>query len=295
MHSSVQVPDGGPAKIVNAMSVDVEEFFQVGAFEKCIKPEDWHTYASRVDYNTKIVLDIFAAKNIKSTFFTLGWVAERHPQLMKDIVGAGHELASHGYCHDRVHKFSPNEFRADLDKSRKILEDASGTGIKGYRAPSFSIGKANSWALEILGESGYQYSSSVAPIAHDHYGWPDAPRFAFNPFPGSPFLEIPITTVQIAGRSLSFGGGFFRLLPYQFTHWAIRRVNEHEGQSAMFYFHPWEVDPEQPRISHAPLKSRLRHYTNLSVMHEKLERISDAFLWGRIDCVYNKHLLSNSL
>ena len=198
------------------MSVDIEEYFQVGAFERTIARGDWGAIASRVEANTGHVLDLFAAAEVHATFFTLGWVAERHPALIRRIVAAGHELASHGYAHDRVHGLTPEQFRADLRKSRAILEDAGGVAVTGYRAPSFSIGKANAWALQVLADEGYAYSSSVAPIAHDHYGWPDAPRAAHRPVPGSDFLEVPISMADVGGRRVGFGGGFFRLLPYAF-------------------------------------------------------------------------------
>lgn len=271
----------------NAMSVDIEEFFQVGAFESCINPLDWGDYPSRVDYNTRLVLDLFAEKNVQATFFTLGWVADRNPQLLRAIVAGGHEIASHGYAHDRVTTFKPATFRADLDKAKKALEDASGQAITGYRAPSFSIGAGNRWALNVLAELGYRYSSSVAPIAHDHYGWPDAPRFVHTPVPGYDMIEIPVTTVEFMGRRMACGGGgFFRLFPYAFSRWAIARVNQTDRQPAVFYFHPWEVDADQPRVAGAPLKSRLRHYTNLKVMRAKLARVLDDFQWGRVDAVF---------
>jgi len=270
----------------NAMTVDVEEYFQVGAFERCVAREDWGRYASRVEDNTRRVLDLFAQKGIRATFFSLGWVAERQPQLIRRIVADGHELASHGYAHDRVTSFTAAQFRADLERSKKLLEDAGGVAVRGYRAPSFSIGKQNAWALEVLAELGYAYSSSVAPIRHDHYGWPEAPRFAYRPFEQFPLIEVPITTVPVAGRTLSFGGGFFRLLPYGVARWAVSKVNREEGQPAVFYFHPWEVDPEQPRIAGAPLRSRLRHYTNLSRMYGKLDRLTDDFAWDRMDALF---------
>ncbi|HEY4548307.1 MAG TPA: XrtA system polysaccharide deacetylase [Pedomonas sp.] len=268
------------------MTVDVEEYFQVGAFERCIRREDWGGYASRVAHNTGRVLDLFAQKGIRATFFSLGWVAERQPQLIRRIVEDGHELASHGYAHDRVTSFTASQFRADLERSKKLLEDAGGVAVRGYRAPSFSIGKANAWALDVLAELGYAYSSSVAPIRHDHYGWPDAPRFAYRPIADSPLIEVPITTVPVAGRTLSFGGGFFRLLPYGVARWAIGKINREEGQPAVFYFHPWEVDPEQPRVADAPMRSRFRHYTNLSRMYAKLDRLTDDFAWDRMDALF---------
>ncbi len=272
--------------IVNAMSVDIEEYFQVGAFEDTVRRADWDMIASRVEGNTGRVLDLYAVAGVKATFFTLGWVAERHPGLIRRIVGEGHELASHGYAHDRVTSFTPAQFVADLRRTRGLLEDAGGVAVRGYRAPSFSIGKANAWALQVLADEGYAYSSSVAPIAHDHYGWPDAPRFAHKPVAGSDLIEVPITTARVGGRSMSFGGGFFRLFPYAFAHWAMGQVNGGEERAAVFYFHPWEVDPEQPRVAGAPLKSRVRHYTNLGAMSGKLASLLRDFRWDRMDRVF---------
>ena len=275
-----------PHAIVNAMSVDIEEYFQVGAFEDTIARDRWAEIGSRVEYNSGLVLDLYAAAGVKATFFTLGWVAERHPALIQRIVREGHELASHGYAHDRVTGFTPAQFRADLRRARGLLEDAGGVAVQGYRAPSFSIGKANAWALQMLADEGYAYSSSVAPIAHDHYGWPDAPRFAHKPVAGSDLIEVPITTARVGGRLMSFGGGFFRLLPYAFAHWAMGQVNRREGQAAVFYFHPWEVDPDQPRVEGAPLRSRVRHYTNLGAMAGKLTKLLHNFRWDRMDRVF---------
>lgn len=273
--------------VCNAMSVDVEEHFQVGAFERTIRREDWPRWDSRVVRNTERALELFADKGVSATFFTLGWVAEREPALMRRIVENGHEIANHGYAHDRVHTFTPESFRADIRKARMLIEDAAGAEVKGYRAPSFSIGSGNRWALEVLAEEGYAYSSSVAPIRHDHYGWPEAPRFPHTPVTGSDMVEVPVTTVEYAGRRMACGGGgFFRLLPYGLSEWAIDRVNRVEGQATVFYFHPWEIDPEQPVVPGAPLRSRIRHYTNLDVMEAKLARLLDRFRWDRMDRVF---------
>lgn len=267
----------------NALSVDVEDWFQVGAFENTIDRSDWEGLNRRVEANTDACLAMFAKADIKATFFTLGWVAHRHPQLIRRIVEQGHELASHGWDHARVFTLTPDQFRDDLAKTRACLEDAGGTAVIGYRAPSFSIDKRTPWAHPILAEAGYTYSSSVAPVVHDHYGWPEAPRFAFAPVAGSGFLELPVTTAKLWRWTLAAGGGgFFRLLPYQFSRWAVRQVNA-EAQSAIIYFHPWEIDPSQPRVANAPLRSKLRHYTNLSVMAPKLERLIGDFAWGRVD------------
>ncbi len=270
----------------NALSVDVEDWFQVGAFERTLKRADWDGLTHRVEANSDAVLDLFAQADVKATFFTLGWVAERYPALMRRIADAGHEVASHGYDHARVFTFTPEQFRADLRKSRAILEDASGQAVTGYRAPSFSIDPRTPWAHPILAEEGYRYSSSVAPIRHDHYGWPDSPRFAWKPVAGSDLVELPVTTAKWGKRTLAAGGGgFFRLLPYAFSRWAIRQVNEQAGRPAIIYFHPWEIDPDQPRVADAPLRSRLRHYSNLSVMAAKLRRLTRDFAWTRVDAL----------
>ena len=270
----------------NALSVDVEDWFQVGAFETVIDRKDWDSLECRVERNTDAVMALFDDAGIKGTFFTLGWVAERYPALMRRIVAAGHELASHGYGHDRVFTLSPEQFAADIERTRKLIEDTSGALVSGYRAPSFSIDQRTPWAHEILAEQGYTYSSSVAPIKHDHYGWAEAPRFAFRPVAGSDFLEVPVTTAQLGPKRLAAGGGgFFRLLPYAFSRWAIRQVNEDEQRPAIIYFHPWEIDTDQPRVANAPIKSKLRHYTKLDVMAEKLRRLPKDFQWERLDSV----------
>ncbi|WP_193378996.1 XrtA system polysaccharide deacetylase [Sphingobium sp. DC-2] len=270
----------------NALSVDVEDWFHVGAFERTIRREDWAGLPHRVERNTDKVLDLFAEAGVKATFFTLGWVAERYPRLMQRIVAAGHEVASHGYDHARVFTLSPEEFRADLRRSRALLEDASGQAVKGYRAPSFSIDQRTPWAHAILAEEGYAYSSSVAPIRHDHYGWPESPRFAWKPVAGSPLVELPVTTAVWGKRRLAAGGGgFFRLLPYGFSRWAIGQVNGRDQRPAIIYFHPWEIDTGQPRMKDAPLRSRIRHYTNIPVMADKLRRLTRDFAWDRVDAL----------
>lgn len=272
--------------MLNALSVDVEDWFQVGAFERTIARGDWDGLTHRVERNTDAVLALFDDAGVKGTFFTLGWVAERYPALMRRIVAAGHELASHGYDHARVFTFTPEEFRADLRRARGLLEEAGGVAVTGYRAPSFSIDPRTPWAHRVLAEEGYRYSSSVAPVRHDHYGWPDSPRFAWRPLPDSPLLELPVTTARWRGRTLAAGGGgFFRLLPYGFSRWAIRQVNGEDQRPAIIYFHPWEIDPDQPRVVGAPLRSRVRHYTNLKVMASKLRRLARDFQWTRVDAL----------
>ena len=271
-------------RVINGLSVDVEDWFQVGAFEGVIDRSNWDGLSDRVERNCSAILDMFAKADVKATFFALGWVAQRHGPLMRRIVEAGHELASHGWDHERVFRMDRAGFTADLERSRKVLEDASGVQITGYRAPSFSIDSRTPWAYMALAEQGYAYSSSVAPITHDHYGWREAPRFAFKPLPWSDLIEIPVTTAHFAGRRLAAGGGgFFRVLPYGFSRWAIRQVNTRDQRPAVFYFHPWEIDPDQPRVTGASLRSRVRHYTNLGVMSAKLEQLVSEFSWGRMD------------
>jgi len=272
--------------MLNALSVDVEDWFQVGAFETVIARESWDGLEQRVERNADAVLALFDEAGVKGTFFTLGWVAERYPALLRRVAEAGHEVASHGWDHQRVFTMSAATFRADLERARIAIEDSSGQSPSGYRAPSFSIDQRTPWAHRVLAEEGYAYSSSVAPIRHDHYGWPEAPRFAYRPLTGSDLIELPVTTVELAGRRMAAGGGgFFRLLPYRFSDWAIRRANERDGRPAIFYFHPWEIDPGQPRVAQAPLKSRLRHYSRLSAMRPKLLKLLKAHRWGRTDDV----------
>ena len=274
------------ASIVNGLSVDVEEWFQVGAFENVIERCDWNYIASRVEGNVARILDLFEWADAKATFFTLGWVARRHPRLIRRIVDAGHEIASHGYDHARLFTLDPERFAQDLAQTRWMLEDASGQPVLGYRAPSFSIDQRTPWAHAVLAEQGYAYSSSVAPVVHDHYGWPEAPRFAFRPLADSNFIEIPVTTAMLGSRRVAAGGGgFFRVLPYGFSRWAIHQVNQREGRPAVFYFHPWEIDPDQPRVENAPLRSRFRHYTNLDKMAGKLGELLRDFRWGRMDAI----------
>jgi len=277
------VPDF-PGAPVNGLSVDVEDWFQVGAFESVIARGVWDGLECRVEANCERVLALFDTIGVKATFFTLGWIAARYPAMIRAIAALGHEIASHGWDHKRVFTLDQRSFAEDLRRTRETLEDITGAAVVGYRAPSFSIDARNRWAHEVLAEHGYRYSSSVAPIAHDHYGWPGAPRFAFRPVAGSPLIEIPVTTAEVAGRRFAAaGGGFFRVLPYALSRWAIREVNARERRPAVFYFHPWEVDPAQPRVAGAPLRSRLRHYTNLAAMHGKLTRLLGEFRWGRMD------------
>lgn len=269
------------------MTVDVEDYFQVSAFEKIITRDDWDNYPHRVEINTHKVLDLFDEKNIKATFFTLGWVAERYPGVVRRIVDDGHELASHGYYHVRVVNQKPAEFYSDITKTKALLEDLGGVEVKGYRAASYSIGSENLWAYAELERAGYQYSSSIYPIKHDLYGMPGAPRYKFHPNEELDILEIPVSTLQILGKTFPCGGGgFFRFYPYVFSRWALKRMNEVEGQSGMFYFHPWEIDPEQPRLKQASRKAKFRHYLNLEKTQNRLGHLIDDFDWHRMDEVF---------
>ena len=274
-------------RIINAMSVDVEDYFQVSAFADRVSRDDWDSMDSRVERNTDAVLAMFADHGAKATFFTLGWVAERFPGLVRRIVEQGHELASHGHAHFRVSDQSPEAFRDDVRRTKQLLEDTGGVAVTGYRAASFSIGHNTPWAFGILAEEGHTYSSSVYPIRHDHYGVPDAPRFTYRPGNDGGLYEVPITTVNLFGRNLpSGGGGYFRLLPYAVSRWAIRRVNRGDARPTIFYFHPWEIDPDQPRFDRVSAKTRFRHYTNLSRMEHRLRTALSEFDWDRMDRVF---------
>lgn len=272
---------------VNAMTVDVEDYFQVSAFESHISRERWEHLPRRVEHNTHRILDLFAAHQVRATFFTLGWVAERHPALIGRIVADGHELASHGYSHVRATRQTPAEFRNDVVRTKALLEDLGSVAVRGYRAASYSIGAGNLWALAELEQAGYHYSSSIYPIRHDLYGMPEAPRFAFRPDNAPALLEVPVTTVTLLGRTLPCGGGgYFRLWPYALSRWALRRVNHRDGQSGVFYFHPWEIDPGQPRQPGLGLKTRVRHYLNLHRMERRLGSLLRDFRWDRMDRVF---------
>jgi polysaccharide deacetylase family protein (PEP-CTERM system associated) len=271
--------------LTNALTIDVEDYFQVSALRPHIDRASWDGIPLRVEANVERILQLMADRGARGTFFTLGWVAERHPGLVRRIVGNGHELASHGHGHDRATDLSPRHFSEDIVRAKRTLEDIGGVAVRGYRAPSFSIGAENPWALDSILEAGYTYSSSIYPVRHDHYGMPDAPRFPFRTANG--LLEIPMTTVRLGRRNWpAGGGGFFRLLPYPVSRWAIRRVNRADGRPAMFYFHPWEVDPGQPRVAGIGAKSRFRHYLNLHKTEGRLVRLLSDFRWDRIDRVF---------
>ena len=274
-------------KIRNAMTCDVEDYFQVSAFAPYIDRASWPTRECRVEANMERILALYERHGVRATFFTLGWIAERYPSMVRRIVDAGHELASHGYSHLRASDQSRAEFDNDIRSSKALLEDIGGQAVVGYRAPSFSIGHANLWALDALHEAGYKYSSSIYPIAHDHYGMPDAPRFAFYPNGPDGLLEVPITTVKMAGRNLpAGGGGYFRLLPYALSRWMMEKVNREDREPALFYFHPWEVDPGQPRPEGLGAKARFRHYVNIDRMERRLECLARDFTWDRMDRIF---------
>ncbi len=277
------------ALIRNAMTIDVEDYFQVSAFASTIPREQWESLPCRVERNIDIALALLDEGNAHATFFTLGWIAERYPSIVRRIVDNGHELASHGYGHQRVSELSRNEFNEDISRAKKILEDLSGSPVIGYRAPSFSIGADNLWALDLLQEAGYQYSSSIYPIRHDHYGMPEAPRFAHYPRGKDGMLELPPTTAALLGRNLpAAGGGYFRLLPYQASRWLIRRVNQQDRKPCIFYFHPWELDPDQPRQFNISAKTRFRHYINLKRMESRIQSLLRDFHWDRMDRIFMK-------
>lgn len=274
-----------PKIITNALTVDVEDYFQVSAFAPYIQRNDWESQESRVERNVQRILDLLSKTDVKATFFTLGWIAERYPVLVRDIVDGGHELASHGYGHERVSDLCESSFFDDIYRAKLLLEDISGVEVKGYRAPSFSIGAGNLWALDALQNAGYRYSSSIYPILHDHYGMPDAPRFAHRIRDG--LIEVPPTTLRVFNRNLpSSGGGYFRLVPYSISRWMLRRVNIQDDLPAVFYFHPWEIDPDQPRVPGINFKTRFRHYVNINRMEKRLSCLLSDFRWGRMDDIF---------
>ena len=271
--------------ITNALTIDVEDYFQVSAMAPYIRRSDWDSRECRVEANVDRILALLARHNTRATFFTLGWVAERYPQLVRRIVAGGHELASHGHGHERASDLGRDAFTQDIVRAKGLLEDVGGVAVQGYRAPSFSIGHGNLWAFDCLLETGHRYSSSIYPIQHDHYGMPDAPRFVHAVREG--LLEIPVTTVRLGERNLpSSGGGWFRLFPYALTRWMIRRVNEQDRAAAIFYFHPWEIDHGQPRVPGINLKTRFRHYVNISRTELRLDALLSDFRWGRMDDIF---------
>ena len=268
----------------NALTIDVEDYFQVSAFAPHIPRSEWPIRECRVERNVASILAMLDDHDTKATFFTLGWIAERYPGVVREIVANGHELASHGYGHERASDQTPDSFYADINVAKLLLEDLSGCEVKGYRAPSFSIGERNLWAFECLERAGYHYSSSIYPIQHDHYGMPSAPRHAH---PIGNLLEIPATTLRFFNRNWpASGGGYFRLMPYGLSRWMIERINRVDNMPAVFYFHPWEVDIEQPRIPGISAKTRFRHYLNIHRMESRLRRLLADFSWARMDRLF---------
>ena len=271
--------------LVNALTIDVEDYFQVSAFAPYISRFDWDSRECRVERNVNRILELLDSYQTKATFFTLGWIAERYPHVVRLIVAQGHELASHGYGHERASDQSEAVFYADIHLAKVILEDISGCEVRGYRAPSFSIGAGNLWAFDCLVRAGYCYSSSIYPIKHDHYGMPDSPRFVYQARPG--LIEIPITTVRMFKRNLpSSGGGYFRLLPYALSRWMLGRVNAVDHEAGVFYFHPWEIDTAQPRVAGISRMTRFRHYVNIHRMENRLKHLLTDFNWGRMDQIF---------
>ena len=274
----------------NAMTVDVEDYFQVSAFDPYVNRSTWGDYAGRVEASTDRILELFDRHSVKGTFFTLGWIAEKYPALVRRIADNGHEMASHGWDHIMVTRLSREEFARDIKRSKQMLEDTTGAGVSGYRAPSYSFTKKNDWTHDVLAEQGFRYSSSVAPIKHDLYGIPDAPRFAHSCADGA-VVELPITTTSVLGRNLPCGGGgWFRLYPYKVSQWVIKRVQQNDRERTIFYFHPWEIDPEQPRIKGLNLRTRFRHYQNLARMEPRVEQLLKDFEWGTMAEVFATEL-----
>jgi polysaccharide deacetylase family protein (PEP-CTERM system associated) len=273
------------SRAVNVMSVDVEDYFHVSAFEGVALRAEWSSYESRVVANTDRLLDLLAMSGARATFFVLGWVAERHPRLVRRIAAEGHELASHSYWHRLVYTLAPDEFREDLRRARGVIEDAAGVHVRGYRAPSYSITARSLWAFDVLIEEGYEYDASVFPIRHDRYGIPTAPRAPYVVTrPGGSILEVPGTTGLFGSIRLPIGGGYFRLMPYPYTRWVMRQLNTIEQRPAVFYLHPWEIDPAQPRIA-ASTVSRWRHYNKLHRTEDRLRQLLADFRFDTIEAV----------
>lgn len=272
--------------VLNAMTIDVEDYFQVSAFDRVVARSTWDSMESRVVANTRRLLDLFDAHGVQATFFVLGWVADRHSDLAREIAGRGHEIASHGYGHRLVYELTRDEFRSDVRRARAVLEDAIGQPVTGYRAPSYSITRRSLWALDVLVEEGYTFDSSIFPVHHDRYGIPDAPRqpHVLHLAPG-PLVEVPPSTVRVGAMTLPVaGGGYFRLLPYAWTRWGIERLNAHERMPAVFYLHPWEIDADQPRLAVSGL-TRVRHYRNLHQTEARLRRLLGDFRFGPLRAV----------
>lgn len=287
MRASSRRADG--TTITNALTIDVEDYFQVSALAPYIPRDQWDAIPCRVEQNVDEILTMLDEFGVHATFFTLGWIAERYPALVRAIADAGHEVASHGFGHQRAGDLSPEAFLVDVERARKSLQDISGQPVEGYRAPSFSIGESNLWAFDALARAGYLYSSSVYPIRHDHYGMPSSPRFVHRV--RTSLIEIPVSTAHFSGRNWpASGGGYFRLLPYAVSRWLLHKINDDDSQAAVFYFHPWEIDPGQPRVAGIDAKTRFRHYVNLQRMGSKVRRLLGDFQWGRMTDVFGRQL-----
>ncbi|MFI5076095.1 MAG: XrtA system polysaccharide deacetylase [Vicinamibacteria bacterium] len=286
-YDAADLPAAGTrSPILNAMTIDVEDYFHVSAFADVVRPHTWDSHASRVEANTDRLLAMFAEARVRATFFVLGWVAERYPALVRRIAQAGHEIASHSYAHQLVYDLDVETFRADLRRARGLIEDLSGRPVRGFRAPSYSVTERSLWALDVLIEEGYTYDASVFPIHHDRYGIPSAPRHAHRVLrPAGSLIELPGSTAMIGPAKVPIGGGYFRLLPYSLTTWAIGQLNRTDQRPAMFYLHPWEIDPDQPRLA-ASSVSRWRHYNNLAATEPRLRRLLADFKWGPIEEVW---------
>ena len=292
-HSQEAFPDVGAMwrgldtqNLPNALTCDVEDYFQVSAFEHLVPKHDWSNWPCRIESNTDRILELYDLAGVKGTFFTLGWIADNYPNVVRRIAGEGHEIASHGWQHERVWSQTAGQFRDDVSRTRQVLQDLSGQPVLGFRAASWSFDRRTHWAYDVLASCGYQYSSSIYPVSHDHYGIPDAP---LQPFfdAGSNLLEIPASSFPLAGRNIpSAGGGYFRLLPYFVSQWLIRNVRERNEVPAVFYYHPWEIDPEQPRMSGIGFKTRFRHYVNLGRFENRLRRLISSGRWDRMDTIY---------
>jgi polysaccharide deacetylase family protein (PEP-CTERM system associated) len=276
-------PPPTSSRPVHVMTIDVEDYFHVNAFAGIVSTTDWPNMQSRVVRNTERLLDLFAAHRARCTFFVLGWVAERHPSLVARIAREGHELASHSYWHRLVYQLTPDQFREDLRRARDVIESAAGVRVRGFRAPSWSIVKRSLWALDVLAEEGYEYDASIFPIRHDVYGIPHAPRAPHViERAGAQIIELPGSTATLGSATVPIGGGYFRLVPYAVTAWAIRRYAAVWRQPAMFYLHPWEIDPDQPMLP-GPIKSRLRHYNQLGRTEPRLRRLLEDFSWDTVE------------
>lgn len=276
-------------RVTNAITVDVEDYFHVQAFARAIAPSEWDSYPRRVERNTMRLLDLFAAYQIRATFFVLGWVARRCPGLVREIFAGGHRIGCHGYSHRVIYSLTERDFREDLRRAKRTIEGTAGVAVSSFRAPSYSITAETLWALEVLGEEGFEYDSSIFPVIHDNYGIPGAPRFPYIKYltSGRQIKEFPPSTLRVLGVNVPIaGGGYFRLFPYKFTSWAIHHLNETERQPALVYLHPWELDPDQPRIPVGGL-SRFRHYTNLNSTERKCNQLLNEFAWGPLEEVFS--------